>query len=220
MSDTSQEWTDMEELYLQKLHKSSAVLEEYNRNQYVAHTEQAKRYAIPIVIISSVNSVFSVSAGQFIPQNFVSVASALLSLICGVLSSITMLLKIQEKINNYIIVCKEFQKLKYEIGKELSVNRDKRTCNGIETISKLFNDYQGTLDKMEIKGLRTIDYLLLDKLPKSIYLRSEKSSDDDSPKSKPKPSPIPLTIEIPHNESMESMTDAELEDIVGPLGQS
>ena len=170
------DWTTYEEQYLTKMHKSSAVLEEYNRKQYIKHTDMAKRYAIPIVIISSINSVFSVSGSGFIDQTYVSIGTALLSLICGVLSSITMLLKIQEKINNYIIVCKEFQSIKYAIGKELSISRDKRPCNGVETVQKFFNEYQSALEKMEIREKKVNDYLLLESLP--LIIPSETSSLD------------------------------------------
>ena len=170
------DWTSYEEQYLTKMHKSSAVLEEYNRKQYIRHTDMAKRYAIPIVIISSINSVFSVSGSGFIGQKYVSIGTALLSLICGVLSSITMLLKIQEKINNYIIVCKEFQSIKYAIGKELSISRDKRPCNGVETVQKFFNEYQSALEKMEIREKKVNDYLLLESLP--LIIPSETSSND------------------------------------------
>ena len=170
------DWTSYEEQYLTKMHKSCVVLEEYNRKQYIRHTDMAKRYAIPIVIISSINSVFSVSGGGFIDQTYVSIGTALLSLICGVLSSITMLLKIQEKINNYIIVCKEFQSIKYAIGKELSISRDKRSCNGVETVQKFFNEYQSALDKMEIREKKIIDYLLLESLP--LIIPSDVASSD------------------------------------------
>jgi hypothetical protein len=87
-----------------------------------------------------------------------------------------MLLKIQEKINNYIIVCKEFQSIKYAIGKELSISRDKRPCNGVETVQKFFNEYQSALEKMEIREKKVNDYLLLESLP--LIIPSETSSND------------------------------------------
>jgi hypothetical protein len=87
-----------------------------------------------------------------------------------------MLLKIQEKINNYIIVCKEFQSIKYAIGKELSISRDKRSCNGVETVQKFFNEYQSALEKMEIREKKIIDYLLLESLP--LIIPSDVASSD------------------------------------------
>ena len=81
-----------------------------------------------------------------------------------------------EKINNYIIVCKEFQSIKYAIGKELSISRDKRSCNGVETVQKFFNEYQSALEKMEIREKKVNDYLLLENLP--LIIPSETSSLD------------------------------------------
>jgi hypothetical protein len=63
----------------------------------------------------------------------------------------------------------------------LSISRDKRSCSGVETVQKFFNEYQSALEKMEIREKKVNDYLLLESLPLIIPSETSSLDIDNSP---------------------------------------
>ena len=113
------DWSNSEEQYLNKLHHECYALNEYNRKQYLKYLKINKKFSIPILILSSLNGLFALSLQPFLQQDYISVLNACISLACGVLGSIQLFMKIDEKIHASIICSHEFHKLSIKISKEL-----------------------------------------------------------------------------------------------------
>lgn len=154
-------WSFSQEKYLRKLHHESHTLAEYNRYQYKTFTNLNRRFSIPILVISGVNSLFALSLQSFLEQKYISIINACLSLVCSILGSIQMFMKIEEKIHNYIICAHEFNKLAYEISKELNLERSCRNVEGKQFVVECFNEFNRILDKQETKERHTKLFLLL-----------------------------------------------------------
>ena len=62
-------WTTDTEVLLNKIRINCNVLSEYHRLRFIKLKESIKWFRIPVIIISGINSVFSVGLNAFIEQN-------------------------------------------------------------------------------------------------------------------------------------------------------
>ena len=81
------------ETILENIRINSVMLNKIHKKRYLELQKSLKWFRIPIIILSSVNSIISVSQ-QFIPQREITASNSLLSLFIGIISSIEMFLKI------------------------------------------------------------------------------------------------------------------------------
>lgn len=168
------DWNNSEEKYLNKLHHESHSLSEYNRKQYIKYIKISKQFSIPILILSSLNGLFALSLQPFLKQDYISVLNACISLTCGVLGSIQLFMKIDEKIHNYIICSHEFNKLSIKISKELNLEPNCRHVKGRDFLMEIFSEFNTILDKQEVKEKSVKEYLLL---PQETYTESVSLTD-------------------------------------------
>ena len=97
---SSVDWTDDIELLLNKIRINSKELSEQNRKMYLSLKGKIKWFRIPVLVLSAVNSVFSVGLNSFVNQHTVSVTNCLISLICGIIVSIELFLQIQTRMDS------------------------------------------------------------------------------------------------------------------------
>ena len=140
-------WSDREEDFLRKLSYQSNLYYQYYNKQYYNLSNTSRKYNIPILVISSVNSLMAISLSQFIPQTFVSIANAILSATTGILGSIQLFLKINEKMSRCLIASIDFNHLYLKITKELSIDRCIRMSDGKTFLNECFNEYNQILEK-------------------------------------------------------------------------
>lgn len=140
-------WSDREEDFLRKLSYQSNLYYQYYNKQYYNLSNTSRKYNIPILVISSVNSLMAISLSQFIPQTFVSIANAILSATTGILGSIQLFLKINEKMSSCLIASIDFNHLYLKITKELSIDRHMRMSDGKTFLNECFNEYNQILEK-------------------------------------------------------------------------
>ena len=154
-------WTSSQEDFLRKLHLECSLLGEYNRKQYILYSNINKRFSIPILVLSGINSLFAVSTQPFLQQGVISITNACLSLFCGILGSIQLFMKIDSKIHNFVVCSHEFHKLAYKISKEMTVEREVRVGDGKQFVLEVFNEFNSTLDKQEVREKKLREYLAL-----------------------------------------------------------
>lgn len=158
------EWNDKEEDYLKKLHFETFQLYKYFNKKNIQYISTHKKYNIPILCLSAINSLVAVILPQFVEQEFVSIVNALLSAGTGILSSVLLYFKINERISLTHQISVSLRHLSLKIAKELSIKKELRSQSGIDFLNECFNQY---LSIMEIalpidKNLRP--YLCLDDL--------------------------------------------------------
>ena len=93
---------------LNMIRLNSIDLSTYYKNRYYELKSYFKYFKIPIIVLSSCNSVLSVSLSTFIDQEYVSTITCLISLICGIIGSIELFLQIQQQMEIVLFNSKEY----------------------------------------------------------------------------------------------------------------
>ena len=83
-------------------------------------------FRVPLIILNGVNSFFSVGLQHYMPQHQVSLINAVISLFCGILTSIELLLNLQKRMELELECAKEYYKVGVDIYTELCREPDDR----------------------------------------------------------------------------------------------
>jgi hypothetical protein len=135
------DWTDDIELVLNKIRINSLKLAEYHRRTHLALKNKIKYFRIPVLVLSAVNSVFSVGLNAFVAQSTVSVLNCLISLICGIIVSIELFLQVQSRMDSSNSHSKDFYILTVDIFKTLSLDRENRKCEAHTYMEEKYAEY-------------------------------------------------------------------------------
>ena len=135
------DWSDDIELILNKIRINSLKLAEYHRRTYLGLKDKIKYFRIPVLVLSAINSVFSVGLSAFIAQSVVSVLNCLISLICGIIVSIELFLQVQSRMDSSNTHSKDFYILTVDIFKTLSLERSNRKCEAHTYMEEKYAEY-------------------------------------------------------------------------------
>ena len=161
-----------------KLHFQSIENYKFWNVKNLKYQRISKYFNIPILVISAMNSLFSMILQNYIGQELTSITNAVLSILTAILGSIQLFLKINENVSNSLIVSMKFHKLSIKISKELSINRDDRATNGNTFVQDVFNEYNDILEKSGSVDKVLKDYLQLEKITCTNSESSFSSRDD------------------------------------------
>jgi hypothetical protein len=145
-------WTDDVEYILNKIRLNSIILSEYHRKDYLALNACIKYFKIPIIVISAVNSVFSVMLTKFCNQDVVTVLNSMLSLIVGVIGSIELFLGVQQKINADMSSSRNFYNLAIDIFNILSLQRNNRHVESLIYLDQKMTQYNKYIAESNIRS--------------------------------------------------------------------
>ena len=140
-------WHDKEEDFLKKLELQCNSYHAYFNKDYMYYHGLASKFNIPILIISSINALCAISLNDFLGQRYVSILNAILSAGTGVLGSIQLYLKINEKMSNALRSGILMKRLALKISKELSIDRDQRATEGQAFLSECFSEFNAALEQ-------------------------------------------------------------------------
>jgi len=131
---------DIEDV-LDKIRCNSSLLSHYHRKRYLQLKSRLKYYRIPIILLSSLNSVSAVSLQPFMLQEYVSLINMMLSLIVGIIGSIELFYSIGKQMEQELISSREFYILACDIYKWLSLNEKSKTQDGFEFLNDSYVRY-------------------------------------------------------------------------------
>jgi len=174
------------ETILENIRINSVLLSKIHKKRYLELQQSLKYYRIPIIILSSINSIISVSQ-QFIPQREITATNSLLSLITSIISSIEMFLKIDTQMETEQTSQKEYYILATSIYKTLSLNSMNRPDDMKAFLEECYSTYIKLLENSCVVHKKIEDQLTT--IPKLSYVSTvssigENSSSDDEEKSK------------------------------------
>ena len=160
---------------LEKLRINCGILHEYNRRRFMEFNQQIKYYRIPVLVLSSCASVWSVSGTTFLPQNQVSLVNCLMGLSAGLITSLELFIKLDEKMKNAEDMGHKYYSLSIDIYKTLMLDDCNRTSEGKEYLNEVFSEYVKLNENGFLLDKKIKDQLL--DLPKKmlLYLPSPKS---------------------------------------------
>jgi hypothetical protein len=163
ISEASSEegWSDDIETLLKDIEFNSGILSQIHKENYLVLHEYIKYFKLPIIVLSSVNSIFSVGLSTYLEQQLVSSINCLISLICGIISSIELYLGLQKKIENELLSYRDYYLLSIKINNCLKLKREHRTePNGQLFLTDITNEYTGLFESSEIHSQNFRDRLI------------------------------------------------------------
>lgn len=129
------------ESILDKIRRNSIQLNYAHKKQYEKFKNKLIYYRVPTIILSSINSVFSVGLSAYMAQQDVSVINCLISLICGIIVSVELYLQLEKSMAIELDVSKSFYLLSIEIQKFLLTDRPNRSQGCDPFLDKCYNQY-------------------------------------------------------------------------------
>jgi len=134
---------------LKKIRKNCIQLNLYHNSRYHHYRILLFMFfRIPLILLSGLNSFFAVGMQRYLTQSNISLINALLSLFCGTLTGIEILLNLQKRMETELDSYKKYYKLSVEIYKEIQVYEKGKDVD-MEKIDKIlnrvYNEYQSNI---------------------------------------------------------------------------
>lgn len=140
-------WHDEEEEFLANIEKQANMLHEYYLKEYKYYHTLSSKFNIPILVVSSLNALCAISLNDFLSQKFVSILNAILSAGTGILGSVQLYMKINEKLTNALRSSINMKRIALKISKELTISRDQRATEGQTFLSECFSEFNTALEQ-------------------------------------------------------------------------
>lgn len=161
------------EAVLENIRLNCALLTEHHRKEFLMLNHSIKYYRIPVLLLSSIASVWSVSGTAFLRQDVVSLVNCFLGLIAGTIASIEMFQKIDERMRLSEELSHKFYIISADIFKTLSLRDENRGVLGKDYLVEVFSDYLKLIEKSNILTKKIKDQLM--PLPMQLAERSVSS---------------------------------------------
>jgi hypothetical protein len=158
-------WHDKEEEFLNKIERQCNAYANHFSKDYQYYHNLSARFNIPILVISSFNALCAISLNDFLAQRYVSILNAVLSAGTGVLGSVQLYMKINEKMTNATRSQMLMRRLALKISKELSVDRATRTTDGQVFLQECFGEFNAALEQSNPIEKKLQNYLALGEAP-------------------------------------------------------
>jgi hypothetical protein len=159
-------WHQDEDDFLKRLERQCNTYYEHHSKDHLYYTKLSSKFNVPILIVSAINALTAVGLNSFIRQEYVSVLNAVLSAGTGVLGSIQLYLKINEKITNSLRASILMRRLALKISKELSIDMKHRETFGLAFMNDCFAEFNTALEQGNPIEKNLHNHLAFTQLPK------------------------------------------------------
>jgi len=141
-NETVEGWSDDVELVCRNIEHNAVELSRLHKRHYLRLSHQQIYYRIPIIVLSSLNSIFSVGLSTYVSQPIVSTTNCIMSLICGIISSVELYFQLTKRIETELISYREYYLLSTRINSCLKLERDhRRETSGTDFLTEVQNKY-------------------------------------------------------------------------------
>lgn len=158
-------WHDKQEEFLKKLELQCNSYQSYFNKDYMYYHGLASKFNIPILIVSSINALCAISLNDFLGQRYVSILNAVLSAGTGILGSVQLYLKINEKMSNALRSSVLMKRLALKVSKELSIDREQRATEGQAFLSECFSEFNACIEQANPIEKKIQNFLAFGQLP-------------------------------------------------------
>ncbi len=159
--------TDITNLIYNYEYNCSIMCEEY-KNSYLYLINLIKYFKIPVLFLSSANSVAAIGLSTYIDQEMVSSITCLISFICGLISSIELYLGLQKRIESEIIAYRSFYLLSIKIKNIMSLSPSNREIRPDIFIKEIEDEYKDLFLNSNVISNKIKDRLLSITKPKPV----------------------------------------------------
>jgi len=166
MSETSSltylGWSEDVENLCKDIENNASKLSSIHKHNYLYLHQQQKYFKIPIIILSSCNSIFAVGLNSYLTQDLVSSINCILSLICSIITSIELYINLQKRIENELMSYRAYYLLGIKINNCLKLDREHRTeANGVQFLVEVENEYKTLFNDSLVNNREIEDKLLI-----------------------------------------------------------
>lgn len=159
-------WHPDEQEFLSKLEHQCNLYQEHHNKDHMYYQKLASRFNVPILVISALNALCAIALNDFLAQKYVSILNAVLSSGTGVLGSVQLYLKINEKMTNSIRASLLMKRLALKISKELSIEPENRVTDGQAFLSDCFAEFNTALEQGNPVEKSLENHLAFTQIPK------------------------------------------------------
>ena len=128
ITDTHNWSVDIEQ-QLKNIETNCSKNADISKKDYLLLTDQIKYFRIPVIFLSSINAIASVSLNSYMNQDAVSIITCLVSFAVSLISSIELYLGLQKKIEIALSSYRDYYLLSVKINNCLRLDRDHRNEN-------------------------------------------------------------------------------------------
>jgi len=155
---------------LENLLLNSNNYKENQRKHIFLLSYQLNFFKLPLILLSAINSVFSIGLSAFIKQETVSVLNCLISLLITVIGSVELYLAIQKKLEIRLQSFHHFESLCNKIAATLRLDASNRTGTGPAFLQEILNEYKAGLDAVLLNKTPWADFLIEEsmKVPRAV----------------------------------------------------
>ena len=143
-------WTPKIDAMLFILRENCNYMSKYHNFKYQKYKERLKWFRIPIIVLSAINAFTALGLQAYVPQRNISTVNSILSLLCGILTSVELFLNIQKKMENDLVSHKDYYVLGMDIFKMVSLDLSKRNANGREFLEEKMAVYKKLIQSSNI----------------------------------------------------------------------
>jgi len=187
--------TDYEELFL-AIRMNSVHMSRIHKKNYFKIKSQSNYFRIPTIVFSALASVISVGAEPYINQQNISGLVCLINMSIGIINSIELYLKLQERMEQELDHSKAWYKLATDIFTLTEISEINRDGTPKEYLKKFYGEYIALFEKSSLTGINYKDKLLgVTKAGKILGSNSTIESDNQSSSSSQTGSPLNQAFE-------------------------
>lgn len=151
--------TDVENV-LNNIRINSAILSREHKERYILLKSRLQYFRLPVIVISSVNSIVSIGFQSYVEQQNISLVTCFLSLLCSIIGSIELFLSIQKQMEQDLSFSKDYYLLSIEIYKTLNLSRERRSAYAKEYLEKIYSEYCKLVENSDIITKKINDELI------------------------------------------------------------
>ena len=138
---------------------NAVIMSDFHKRRYEYLKSYLKWFKIPQIFLSSLNVFFSVGMNEFLTQNYISLLTMGVSMICGILNSLELFMEIEKSMSKELVVSKEFYILSTDIFKVLALERNNRNVDGKTFMDEIYNRYIKLYEQSNLLNKRIKDSL-------------------------------------------------------------
>ena len=149
-ANANYEWSDDMNLILDKMRMNCIALSDHHKYRYTFYKDKLILFRFPIILLSGVNTFVSVGLTGITDQMIISISTSIISLICGIITSLELYLNFQKKMESELMSHKEYYRLSVEIFKVISLDIENRKVDGKAFLEEKFSTYEKLLQSSNV----------------------------------------------------------------------
>jgi hypothetical protein len=97
------EWSDRIEHILDMVRLNCVHLSEYHNYKYQLYKTRLSYFRVPLIILSAVNAYIAIGLNAYVKQSIISTTNGVISLFCGIITSVELFLNIQKRMESELL---------------------------------------------------------------------------------------------------------------------